>query len=147
MNTDSRAAPAGDPIPPGYVTYADLATTLRADADLREDPSLAVRVLRESVLQAEALTDANSLDAFHAEPPLTGHPGWDALFAGVAVFTGSGRVSPGVLDWCSQPGRISTDLFDPLRIPARYRLLEMLRTPVALRERNVILAAGNLEGV
>ncbi|BDH55789.1 hypothetical protein [Tsukamurella sp. PLM1] len=63
------------------------------------------------------------------------------------MFTGAGRVSAGVLDWCSEPGRRCTDLFDPLGVPPRYRLLEMLRTPAALRERNVILAAGNLEGV
>ncbi|GAA1072591.1 hypothetical protein GCM10009648_04750 [Tsukamurella spumae] len=114
---------------------------------LRADASLSVRVLRESVLQARSLPNGAALDAFHREPPATDLPGWDTILAGAAVFTGAGRVSAGVLDWCDDPSRTCTELFDPLGIPHRYRLLEMLRTPAAFRERNVILAAGNLEGV
>ena len=134
-------------LPRGLVSYAAIADALRTDQTLRNDPSLAVRALRESVLQARSLDDGPVLDAFHREPPPTGLAGWDAVLAGAAVLTGAGRVSAGVLDWCSAPGRRCTDLFDPLRVPQKYRLLEMLRTPAALRERNVILAAGNLEGV
>lgn len=144
MQADVQVQRVVDPLPRGSVPYAAIAGLL-LDADLRDDPSLAVRVLRESVLQARVLTSQEALDAFHREPPL-GLPGWDAVLAGAAVFTGAGRVSDGVLDWCAAPQRWNTELFDPLSTPPKYRLLEMLRTPAALRERNVILAAGNLEG-
>ncbi len=128
-------------------TYADFARLWRARADLRGDPSFAVRVLRESVLQAQRMPPGPELDRFHAEPPTVGSTGWDALVAGAAVFTGAGRVSRGVLDWTRSPDRWSRELFDPLGVPAKYLLLESLRTPAALRERNVILSIGNLQGV
>jgi len=145
MTTTTVTHGADSPQRRGLVPYAEFARLL-ASNDLRDDPSFAVRVLRESVLQAETLTAQDDIDAFHCEPPRTGHPGWDALLAGVAVFTGAGRVSPGVLQWTLSADRRVPELFDPLDT-GKYRLLEMFRTPAAIREHNVILAAGNLEGV
>ncbi|GAB03699.1 hypothetical protein M2359_002758 [Gordonia amarae] len=127
-------------------SYATFAEQFVSDPVLHDDPSFAIRVLRQSVLQARDLVDQTGIDAFHSRPPTTGDVGWDSLLAGVAVMTGTGRTTPGVLDWCAEPGRRSTELFDPLDT-GKYRLLEMLRTPIALRERNVILSRGNLEGV
>lgn len=128
-------------------SYADFARRWIADRELHGYPGMAIRALRQSVLEARALDQVDLLDAFHREPPSTGVQGWDALLAGVAVLTGVGRVSPGVLDWCAHSSRWSRELFDPLMIERQYVLLEMLRTPAPIRERNVILAAGNLEGV
>ncbi|MFZ2527642.1 MAG: hypothetical protein WAX14_08315 [Rhodococcus sp. (in: high G+C Gram-positive bacteria)] len=124
-------------------TYARFATIVPTDPDW---PFL-VRVLRECRLAADRLTSAADIDAFHLEPPATGHRGWDAIIAGVAEITGVDRVShPEILRWCRNPARFCTELFDPLGT-GKYRWLEYLRTPIQLRERNVILAAGNLEGV
>lgn len=130
----------------GLTSYASFARLLASDPALRDNPSFAIRLLRQSVLQARDLTDPADIDAFHTHPPTTGSIGWDSLLAGVAVMTGTGRTTPGVLDWCADPGRSSIELFDPLNT-GKYQLLEMLRTPIALRERNVILSRGNLEGV
>ncbi len=140
------SSPAHEATRTAVTTYADFACLWRDRPGLQSDPSFAVRVLRESVLQAERTPIGPELDRFHAEPPRTGAPGWDALLAGAAVFTANGRVSRGVLDWSREPQRWSTELFDPLGVPAKYLLLESLRTPAALRERNVILSIGNLQG-
>jgi hypothetical protein len=128
-------------------SYAEFARIFRSREDINGDPSFAVRVLRQSVLHAQELPSGPELDHFHRPAPETGSSGWDALLAGVAVFTGSGRVSAGVLDWCKEPGRSSEELFDPLGIPQKYLLVESLRTPAAIRERNVILSIGNLQGL
>lgn len=135
----------------GFTPYAEFAKTFVTEQFI-EDPSFAIRVLRESVLQARALTESKvmdkfSINEFHREPPTTGINGWDALLAGVAVFSGAGYVDTGVLAWCADESRWCQELFDPLNISDEYVMLEMLRTPAAIRERNVILAAGNLEGV
>lgn len=130
----------------GWTSYALFAKLFVERAEIGDDPSLAVRVLREVVRAARALDAQAEIDAFHAEPPTTGSDGWDALLAGVAVLTGAGRTTPGVLDWCDAPGRWCVELFDPLD-SGKYFLLEMLRTAAPIRERNVVLAAGNLLGV
>ncbi|NMO00441.1 hypothetical protein HH308_04340 [Gordonia sp. TBRC 11910] len=124
----------------GLVDYTRFAVDLPA-----LDSRLAVRVLRETVLQARDLTRQDELDRFHREPPPTGSRGWDSLLAGVACMTGV-RAAAGVLDWCFRPERYCVELFDPLDT-GKYRWLDALRTPVEIRTRNVILAAGNLEGV
>lgn len=131
----------------GIVSYAEFAEEWARRPDWRSDSTFSVRLLRECVLQAQHLPPGKALDSFHREPPLTGCRGWDALLAGTAVFTGAGRVSPGVLDWARGAGRRCQELFDPIGIPERYRILDMLRTPAAIRERNVVLAIGNLQGV
>lgn len=124
-------------------TYARFATLVPTDPDW----SFLVRVLRECRLASDRLTSAADIDAFHLEPPSTGHRGWDAILAGVAEITGVDRVSDSrILQWCRNSYRFSPDLFDPLDT-GKYRWLEYLRTPIQLRERNIILAAGNLEGV
>ncbi|WP_336794187.1 hypothetical protein [Gordonia malaquae] len=130
--------------PPSYAEFADI---WRTRPDISGDPSFAIRALRQSVLHAQSMPSGPELDWFHREPAPTGVLGWDALLAGVAVFTGAGRVSAGTLDWCRAPGRWSRELFDPLGVDQKYLLLESLRTPAALRERNVILAIGNLQGL
>lgn len=84
------SSPAHEATQTAVTTY-DFARLWRDRPDLQNDPSFAVRVLRESVLQAERTPVGPELDRFHAEPPSTGSPGWDALLAGAAVFTGNGR--------------------------------------------------------
>ena len=124
-------------------TYARFATIVPTDPDW---PFL-VRVLRQSRMAADELTAPVDIDAFHLEPPSTGHRGWDALLAGVAEMTGVDRVSdPRILQWSRNANRFAPPLFDPLGT-GKYHWLEYLRTPIQLRERNVVLAAGNLEGV
>jgi hypothetical protein len=124
-------------------TYARLSTIVAAESDA----SFAVRLVRESVLDAAGLTRQADIDAFHGPAPSTGHRGWDALIAGVAMMTGLDRVSDlAVLRWCDDPDRVCEELFDPLGV-GRWRWLDYLRTPIELRVRKVILASGNLEGV
>ncbi|MDE8649035.1 hypothetical protein PXH69_29090 [Rhodococcus qingshengii] len=123
-------------------TYARFATIVAAD----DDWPFMVRVLRQCRMTADELTTPNGIDAFHLEPPRTGRPAWDAVLAGVAEMTGVDRVSdPHILDWCRDQDRFLPTLFDPLDT-GRYFWLDYLRTPIQLRERNVVLAAGNLEG-
>ncbi|GAA3148460.1 hypothetical protein [Rhodococcus baikonurensis] len=123
-------------------TYARFATIVAAD----DDWPFMVRVLRQCRMAADELTTPNDVDAFHLEPPRTGRPAWDAVLAGVAEMTGVDRVSdPHILDWCRDRDRFLPELFDPLDT-GRYFWLDYLRTPIQLRERNVVLAAGNLEG-
>jgi hypothetical protein len=63
------------------------------------------------------------------------------------MITGLDRVSdPAILAWCDEPSRYCDELFDPL-FTGRYRWLDYLRTPIQLQVRNVILAAGNLQGL
>ncbi|ULD38829.1 hypothetical protein [Rhodococcus qingshengii] len=125
-------------------TYARFATIVAAD----DDWPFMVRVLRQCRMAADALTEPADIDAFHLEPPPTGHRGWDAIVAGVAEMTGVDRVSdPRILAWTRAPERFVPNLFDPLKsFYTRYFWLDYLRTPIQLRERNVVLAAGNLEG-
>lgn len=124
-------------------TYARFAAVVPTDPDW---PFL-VRVLRQCRMAADALTDQSDVDAFHLEPPSTGHAGWDAILAGVAEMTGTGRVSdPEVLAWCRNPDRFLPHEFDPLNT-GKYRWLDYQRTPKALRKRNLVLAAGNLAGI
>ncbi|MFT7022454.1 MAG: hypothetical protein ACJA07_001538 [Rhodococcus sp. (in: high G+C Gram-positive bacteria)] len=125
-------------------TYAQFANLLKDESDW----AFAVRVLRQCALTAARLTRQDDIDAFHAEPSTTGYVGWDAALAGVAVMTGRDRVSsPAILEWVSSPSRrVVNALFDPLD-SGKYIWLEALRTPVELRERNVVLARGNLEGI
>lgn len=138
-----RLDPDSEIIAGNLTTYARFASLVPADPDW---PFL-VRVLRECRLAADQLTSGADIDAFHLEPPATGHRGWDAILAGVAEITGVDRVSdPRILQWCRSPDRVCLELFDPLST-GKYRWLEYLRTPIQLRERNIILAAGNLEGV
>jgi predicted XRE-type DNA-binding protein len=139
---DRAGSSALEGISPPLATYAWFADLVAREPDWR----FAVRVLRQVVMKASRLTQQSDTDTVHAEPPSTGHRGWDALIAGVASMTGRNRVSsPDVLAWCFAPARYSDRLFDPLD-SGRYIWLEYMRTPVELRERNVILAAGNLEG-
>ena len=124
-------------------TYARFATLVPADPDW----PFMIRVLRQCRMAADELTDQSDIDAFHLEPPSTGHEGWDAILAGVAEITGADRVSDRrILAWCRLPDRFLPELFDVLD-SGKYRWLEYLRTPVQLRERGIILSAGNLEGV
>lgn len=113
------------------------------------DPRIAVRVLRQYRMHADTLTEMADIDAFHQRPALRGD-GWDALIAGVAEMTGAAKVSDvRVLDWTEEPQRYrpAATLFDPLDSDRRYQWLDYLRTPIHLRVRNVVLAAGNLQGV
>ena len=124
-------------------TYGRFATIVAADPDW----PFMIRVLRQCRMAADELTDQSDIDAFHLEPPTTGHEGWDAILAGVAEITGTDRVSDRrILAWCRHPDRFLPELFDVLDT-GKYRWVEYLRTPVLLRERGIILAAGNLEGV
>ncbi len=125
-------------------TYARFGALLHTEQDWR----FAVRVLRQCVLTASRLLRPDDIDAFHCEPQPTGVVGWDATLAGVAAMTGRDRVSnASILSWTSSPARrVNGHLFDPLD-SGKYIWLEALRTPVELRERNVILSRGNLEGV
>lgn len=124
-------------------TYGRLSALIAAEADA----SFAVRLVRESVLDAATLVAPADIDAFHAPAPATGRRGWDALIAGVAMMTGLDNVSdPEILAWCDESIRYCEELFDPLGA-GRWRWLDYLRTPVELQVRNVILASGNLEGV
>lgn len=124
-------------------TYARYAQVIAQETDW----NFGVRVLRQTVLTAQRLTRQNDVDAFHGPAPSTGHRGWDAVIAGAAMTTGFDRVSsPEILAWCDDPSRYCTELFDPLDV-GKYRWLDYLRTPIQLRVRNVILAAGNLQGV
>jgi hypothetical protein len=133
----SRAA-----TPQGYAALVDRLPTLV------DDPSFAVRAIRETVLDARALTDRSAIDHFHADPGLIGSTGWDALIAGVAMMTGLDRTSaPEILAWCNAPSRTCAELFDPLEVAEQYRWLDYLRTPIELQVRNIILASGNLEGI
>lgn len=136
---------SGTPRTPPARGYAALVNRLPG---LLRDASFAVRVVREAVLDAQALTDQAAIDQFHADPGLTGVQGWDALIAGVAMMTGLDRVSdPAILSWCDAPSRRCTELFDPLDVAEQYRWLDYLRTPIELQVRNIILASGNLEGI
>jgi hypothetical protein len=124
-------------------TYGRLSALVAAEADA----SFAVRLVRESVLDAATLVTPADIDAFHAPAPATGRHGWDALIAGVAMMTGLDNVSdPQMLAWCDDSSRYCEELFDPLGA-GRWRWLDYLRTPIELQVRNVILASGNLEGV
>lgn len=136
------AASEPEGISPPLATYAWFADLIAREPDWR----FAVRILRQVVMKASHLTRQSDIDAVHGEPASTGQRGWDALIAGVASMTGRNRVSsPDVLAWCFALTRYSGTLFDPLD-SGRYIWLEYMRTPIELRERNVILAAGNLEG-
>ncbi|MBM4570250.1 hypothetical protein GS896_27500 [Rhodococcus hoagii] len=140
----ARRLDATSEIVAGHLTtYARFATIVPGEPDW---PFL-IRVLRECRLAADRLTDTADIDAFHLEPLSTGHRGWDAILAGVAEITGADRVSdPQIIQWCREPHRYSPTLFDPLAT-GKYVWLEYMRTPIQLRERNIVLAAGNLEGV
>ncbi len=124
-------------------TYARYALLIAAEPDW----SFGVRMLRQTVLTAQRLSRQDDIDACHGPAPSTGNRGWDAVIAGVAMMTGLDRVSDvAILAWCDDPTRYCTELFDPLDV-GKYRWLDYLRTPIQLRVRNVILAAGNLQGV
>ncbi len=128
--------------PQGYAALVGRLPTLI------DDPSFAIRTIRETVLDARALTDQSAIDQFHADPGTVGATGWDALIAGVAMMTGLDRVStPAILAWCDAPSRTCAELFDPLDVDEQYRWLDYLRTPIELQVRNIILASGNLEGI
>jgi len=126
-------------------SYAELAQMIAAG----EDWGFAVRLLREVVRRSHLVSDTAGVDFIHRDPGLTGIRGWDAIIGGVASMSGRGRVAtPAVLQWCFVPERYCVDeMFSPFTVPAKYFWIDYLSTPIELQVRNVILPAGNLEGV
>ncbi|SDN55124.1 hypothetical protein SAMN05216355_10685 [Actinomyces ruminicola] len=124
-------------------TYSDFAAWKADEADNH----FAVQVLKNLVTELQAMAPGPELDQAHGEPPSTGHPGWDRLIQGAALWTGASRLNdPAVLDWARRTPDDVSDIFDPLA-PQRRFALSYLRTPVPLREKGVCLARGNLQGV
>ncbi len=138
----AEAWPSSPASAPAF-TYRELAKTIAAG----EDPRFAVRLLREVVLRSGREQDQRRIDEIHSDPGSAGSGGWDAVLGGVAWISGRDRVSDtSMLQWCFDDSRYCPTLFDPLD-SGKYRWLDYLRTPVELRVRNVILPAGNLQGV
>ena len=134
---------------PGSVVVRSRLTTPQAlAAAVREephDPSYLVRLAKELTAHAGHLEHAADVAAFFVEPVTTHHRGWDALIAGVAVLAAREHTSA-PLAWTRAPSRFADELWSPFDL-GRRQAQAYLDTPVELRRRSVLLAAGNLQAV
>lgn len=134
---------------PGSVVVRSRLTTPQAlAAAVREepdDPAYLVRLAKELTAHAGHLEGPADVAAFFVEPVTTHHRGWDALVAGVAVLAArEHRGAP--LAWTRAPSRFAETLWSPFGFD-RWSALDYLDTPVELRRRSVLLAAGNLRAL
>ena len=134
---------------PGSVVVRSRLTTPQAlAAAVREDPhdpSYLVRLAKELTAHAGHLESPADVAAFFVEPVTTHLRGWDALIAGVAVLAAREHTSA-PLAWARAPSRFADELWSPFGFD-RWSALDYLDTPVELRRRSVLLAAGNLEAL
>lgn len=116
-----------------------LAATVREEP---HDPGYLVRLAKELTAHAGHLEAPADVAAFFVEPVTTHHRGWDALIAGVTVL--AARHHHGApLAWARAPSRFADELWSPFDL-GRRQAQAYLDTPVELRRRSVLLAAGNL---
>lgn len=119
-----------------------LASAVREEPD---DPAHLVRLAKELTAHAVHLDAPADVAAFFVEPVTTHHRGWDALIAGVAVL--AAREHHGApLAWTRAPSRFADELWSPFDL-GRRQAQAYLDTPVELRRRSVLLAAGNLRAL
>jgi hypothetical protein len=123
-------------------SYAQVALVVKSETNA--DPVWCLRVLARTMQQSALLSSKADVRAFHVRPPKTGSRGWDAIIAGAAETTWlrSGMQEP--LAWTARPRAESP--WSPIDY-GRRRAWAYLRTPIAMRERNIILARGELETV
>jgi hypothetical protein len=123
-------------------SYAQVALVVKSEK--KADPVWCLRFLARAMQQSALLTSDADIRAFHAQPPKTGSRGWDAIIAGAAEMTWlrAGMREP--LAWTTRARAESP--WSPIDY-GRRRSWAYLRTPIAMRERNIILARGELETV
>lgn len=134
--------------PGSVVVRSRLTTPQTLAAAVREephDPAYLVRLAKELTAHAAHLETPADVAAFFVEPVTTHHRGWDALIAGVAVLAARGR-SSAPLAWTRAASRFADELWSPFGFD-RWSALDYLDTPVELRRRSVLLAAGNLQSL
>ena len=134
--------------PGSVVVRSRLTTPQTLAAAVREDPhdpAYLVRLAKEMTAHASHLESPADVAAFFVEPVTTHHRGWDALIAGVAVLAARGRTSA-PLAWAQAPSRFAEQLWSPFDL-GRRQAQAYLDTPVELRRRSVLLAAGNLKSL
>jgi len=116
------------------LTYPRLAMEITAIKD--DDPVYATRLIRQTVQELGLLSDPADIAAFHAEPPSTGDPRWDALIAGVAVHTWSLANDGAYLPWAGKVEPLD-DIWEPGNGPERWRGWNLIHTPPSLVALNV----------
>lgn len=138
----AAAGPGSVVVRSRLTTPQALAAAVRQEPD---DPAHLVRLAKELTAHAALLETPADVAAFFVEPVTTHHRGWDALIAGVAVL--AAREHRGIpLGWAQAPSRFADELWSPFGFD-RWSALDYLDTPVELRRRSVLLAAGNLESL
>lgn len=134
--------------PGSVVVRSRLTTPQTLAAAVREephDPAYLVRLAKELTAHAAHLETPADVAAFFVEPVTTHHRGWDALIAGVAVL--AARDCPSApLTWTRASSRFADELWSPFDL-GRRQAQAYLDTPVELRRRSVLLAAGNLQAL
>jgi len=126
------------------LTYPKLAVEIRAIKD--DDPVHATRLIRQTVQQLGLLSDPAEIAVFHAEPPSTGDPRWDALIAGVAVHTWSLGHDGEFLPWAKKVPPLE-EIWEPGNGPERWRGVNLIHTPPSLIALNVCFPEEWLQAV